>query len=108
MDVLELSAPVDWQAGKSYVIRLTDTKGIVWGPIAITEHPHNDTTVHLAQPLGFSIKTQSNISGTPSAFVVNETSIQNDIVRISTVKPLQGGKKVEITAFFDDYRVHLP
>ena len=106
VSVLELSAPVDWQAGKSYAIRLTDTKGIVSGSIAITEDPDYDTYVRLSQPLGFDIRGQRGGNGTPSAFVVNETTIQNDIVRISTVKPLQGGKKVEITAFFDDYRVH--
>lgn len=103
---LTLSVAVEWDESRTYAIRVTDKMGKVSAPIPITEDPNSNTVIHIATALAVNIVTQSAGMGKASAFVVNETHTQNHIIRISSAKPMHGDK-VEISAFFDDQRVHV-
>ena len=103
-DVLTLSEPPEFTAGKTHYIALRQRDGAVAGPFKCEAGTEPDQ-VRLLEPLTITPYLGSAQERTYFSFGPGDKWSQ--LCRELAIKPRQGGEQVEISAVAEDNRVHV-
>ena len=103
-DVLTLSEPLAWTAGRTHYIALRERDGSLAGPYRC-EAGTAENRVHLLEAITLTPYTGNAEERTYFTFGPGEKWSQ--LCRVLAVRPRNGGEQVEIAAVAEDDRVHV-